>query len=104
MQIINSMKIVVKANGGLGNRMRVLASCVAISQRLRVPIEVLWINNEELNCPYHKLFLPLENISIVEKKYIPMWNRISLKFRKMIFERKYKKFDIQFSDEEIREL
>ncbi|PCJ66548.1 MAG: hypothetical protein COA58_07145 [Bacteroidetes bacterium] len=98
------MGIVVKANGGLGNRMRVLASCIALHERLREEVEVLWVNNEELNCPYNQLFLPISGLKIKDVKYIPKWNRLGLKLRKKSVYQAFKNYDIQFSDVEIREL
>lgn len=98
------MSIVVKANGGLGNRMRVLASCVALSQRLRKEVEVIWVNNYELNCDYDRLFLPMEGVTVTVKSYIPKWNKIGLSLRAKKLKRTYENFDIQLSDKEIVEL
>ena len=98
------MKIIVKANGGLGNRMRVLASCIALSQRLRREVEILWVNNEELNCSFVDLFQPIAGLTISEKKYIPSWNRLGLKLRKRAFVKEFSNYDIQFSDAEIFKL
>lgn len=98
------MRVVVKANGGLGNRMRVLASCVALSKRLRNEVEVIWINNRELNCSYSRLFQPCEGIRIVEKRYISKWNRIGLKKRKAYYRDFGSDFDVQIGDSEIRSI
>ena len=98
------MKIVVKVRGGLGNRMRVIASCLALHKRLRETIDVLWINDGELNCPFERLFLPLEGVNIINIPYIQKWNKIK---RRRVFAKlssDYQDFDIQFSDTEIVEL
>ena len=96
------MNIVVKANGGLGNRMRVLASCIALSNRLQLQLNVVWINNKALNCSYDKLFLPIKRINIINHRYIHSFNRIGLKLRKEKWERYGKHFDVQFGDSEVR--
>ena len=98
------MSIVVRANGGLGNRMRVLAACLALCQKLGREIEVLWINNYELNCDYENLFLPLEGIVVTNMNYIPKWNKIGLKLRANSIKKTYEDFDIQLADKEIVEL
>lgn len=98
------MSIVVKANGGLGNRMRVLASCIALSQRLRREVEVLWVNNYELNCDYEKLFLPVQGLIISNNMYIPKWNKVSLSLRAKKLKRTYENFEIQLTDREVVEL
>lgn len=98
------MSIVVKANGGLGNRMRVLASCIALSQRLRKEVEVLWVNNYELNCPFDRLFMPIEGLRVHTKSYIPKWNKVGLSLRAKNLKRTYQNFDIQLTDKEIVDL
>lgn len=98
------MRVVVKANGGLGNRMRVLASCVALSKRLRNEVEVIWINKQELNCSYARLFRPIEGIKIVEQRYISKYNRWGLKKRKAYYQNFGSDFDIQIGDSEIRSI
>jgi hypothetical protein len=98
------MKIVVKANGGLGNRMRVLASCIALSQRLRQKVEVIWINNKELNCSFDSLFFEVDNIIIREEKYIPRWNKLGHRLRRSKINEYSKSFDIQLNDDSIRKL
>ena len=97
------MSIVVRANGGLGNRMRVLAACIALSQKLSKEVEVLWVNNYELNCDYANLFLPLEGIRVTHKTYIPKWNKIGLKLRANSIKRRYEHFDIHLRDKDIVE-
>ncbi|TSD65871.1 hypothetical protein FFF34_000280 [Inquilinus sp. KBS0705] len=42
--------------GGLANRMRVIASCIALKQVLKTQLTIVWNENAELNCPYHLLF------------------------------------------------
>ncbi|NNJ54811.1 MAG: hypothetical protein HKP14_01690 [Bacteroidia bacterium] len=98
------MRVVIKANGGLGNRMRVLASCVALSKRLRNEVEVIWINRLEFNCSYHQLFKPIEGVKIVEKRYISKFNRLGLRRRKAYYKNYGSDFQIQIGDSEIRSI
>ncbi len=98
------MSIVVRANGGLGNRMRVLAACLALRMRLGREVEVLWINNYELNCDFDNLFLPIEGVVVTHMAYIPKWNKIGLKLRANSIKKTYENYDIQFTDKEIVEL
>jgi hypothetical protein len=98
------MNIVVNAKGGLGNKMRVLASCIALSQRLRHEVTVLWVRNKELNCSYYDLFEPIDGIIIKEYNYIPRWNKLALRTRAKKLTDAYSSFDLQFADEEIKKL
>lgn len=98
------MKIVVKANGGLGNRMRVLSSCIALGHIVRAEVEVLWVNNQELNCDFNQLFLPVIGLSVTQKKVIPSWNKIALRLRKAYFDSFAREFDLRIGDEQIREI
>ena len=98
------MKIIVKANGGLGNRMRVIASCIALSQRIRNEVEVIWVNNNELNCSYKSFFMDVKTINITEYKYIPKWNKIAHRHRRKRLRNDFKNFEIQLDDSSIREL
>ncbi|HEY9046534.1 MAG TPA: hypothetical protein VIN08_11590 [Ohtaekwangia sp.] len=42
--------------GGLGNRLRVIASAISLSQATHEPLIIHWRKNAELNCSYDELF------------------------------------------------
>ncbi len=98
------MKIVVKANGGLGNKMRVISSCVALSQKLEETIYILWVRNYELNCAYRDLFEPIDGLVVTDLAYIPSWNKIGLKLRALKLKKTYEYFDICYTDIDILEI
>jgi len=50
--------IVVNPQGGLCNRMRVIASALLLSQRAGVPLEVRWFRTPDLNVRFDSLFVP----------------------------------------------
>ncbi len=62
--------IVVSPNGGLANRMRVIDSCISVIKNNRKygngNIQMIWQENEDLNCPFEDLFQPIEEITKVE--------------------------------------
>jgi|SaaInl5LU_22_DNA_1037371.scaffolds.fasta_scaffold00234_5 hypothetical protein len=93
--------IVVKANGGLGNKMRVLTSCVALAKKMKQEVTVLWVNNYELNCSYFDLFEPIPELRIIELKYIPWWNKLGHRLRLKDLETRYQDFDLQMTDADI---
>lgn len=95
------MKIVVKANGGLGNRMRVISSCVALTQKLNTAIDVVWVNNYELNCNYSNLFEPIRGLTVTDVSYIPRWNKIGLSLRARKLKKTYENFDRMYTDTDI---
>ncbi len=42
--------------GRLADRLRVIASAIALAVRIETPLEVIWFTNEELYCPSSRLF------------------------------------------------
>jgi hypothetical protein len=65
--------IVVKPYGGLGNRIRSVDSAVAMAECTGKDLKVIWDSNEELNCPYSKLFEVPDNfeLSEISSPYLP---------------------------------
>lgn len=58
--------IVLKPYAGLANRIRVIASAVALAKKLDFQLEVIWDANEELNCPFYDLFKPNKFFNVKE--------------------------------------
>ena len=56
--------IIVRANLGLANRMRVINSCLVLSKKLNTNIRLIWERKPELNCGFDDLFYPLENTEV----------------------------------------
>ncbi|MDX1641582.1 MAG: hypothetical protein R3220_07780 [Balneolaceae bacterium] len=56
--------ITVKPYGGLGNRIRVLYSTLALNTRLGDSIKIIWDCGTELNCPFEELFLIPQNCTV----------------------------------------
>lgn len=51
-----SKEIVLVPRGGLANRMRAIASAVALTHRLNMSLEVVWINTTDLAASFSDLF------------------------------------------------
>lgn len=45
---------------GLSNRMRVIDSALVLCEKYQIEIKIFWVRDLTLNCPYVKLFKPLE--------------------------------------------
>jgi hypothetical protein len=57
--------IELTVRAGLGNRMREIASGLALARAADKRLKVFWLNNKNLNCPYERLFEPIEGVRIV---------------------------------------
>lgn len=63
--------------GGLANRMRVISSALKIYQLTGLKIRCIWVENNELNCPFNKLFEEIDGISLIKKpSYMIFLNKI----------------------------
>lgn len=58
------MIIKLVPTGGLGNRMRAIASAIAIAEHYQAPIEILWNARKGLNANFEQLFLPIDSPTI----------------------------------------
>lgn len=56
LQRAGERHVIVQAKNGLGNRMRALASAMAVSARLGRPLILLWAADLHCNCSYGALF------------------------------------------------
>lgn len=63
-------KFVIEPIGGLANRLRALFSAKILAEKYNYELKVNWIANEELNCAFHHLFLPIQNIEVFEDKIL----------------------------------
>lgn len=63
--------IIVKPQAGLGNRMRVINSCIILQKRNRhaATIKLLWETDNTLNCSFSDLFQPIENLDLIRSNY-----------------------------------
>lgn len=66
--------IILIPEGGLCNRMRVIASGLALSDKHGIRVKIFWIRNNEANCKFSDLFLPIsfKNVEIIEVNYNPL--------------------------------
>jgi hypothetical protein len=58
--------IELRVNSGLCNRMRAMASALALSKAAEQPLTVYWFHTAALDCSFSKLFLPLDGAEVVE--------------------------------------
>lgn len=58
------MIIKLVPTGGLGNRMRAIASAIAIAQHYQASLEILWNERKGLNANFEQLFLPIDSPTI----------------------------------------
>ncbi len=98
------MKITVKLNGGLGNRMRVLGSCIALQQQLKTDISLIWISNKALNCSFSELFSPIKGLNVKELDYVHSFNRFAINRRKRMLQKISHEHECILTDLEIRQI
>jgi len=60
------LKILAAPNAGLGNRMQCIDSCIGLSRKLNRELQILWPINEQLNCPFDRLFEVPEGVDLVQ--------------------------------------
>ena len=60
--------IVIRPNAGLCNRMRALDSALALGRVAGVPVRLCWPLDDDLNCPFERLFEPLQGLESFENK------------------------------------
>ncbi|WP_242926092.1 hypothetical protein [Pontibacter vulgaris] len=60
--------IIIHPIGGLANRMRVIASAMALSKLTNKRIKLIWIKNSDLNCEFLDLFNPVEELEIITSR------------------------------------
>lgn len=60
-------KIIIEPQGGLGNRMRVIASALKYQKEIPCKLMCFWNENSELNAPFYKLFEKIEGLKIKSK-------------------------------------
>jgi hypothetical protein len=58
--------IYLEPTGGLGNRMRAIASCIWLSKQQNQNLKVIWKESHELIAPYQMLFRPTSEFAIIE--------------------------------------
>lgn len=63
--------IIAKPQAGLGNRMRVINSCIVLQNRNvdAGEIKLVWKTDNMLNCAFTDLFQPIENITLINSNY-----------------------------------
>lgn len=57
--------IIIQPSGGLCNRIRVINSAYELAKKRKDKLTVLWLNNNELNCPFESLFMPVKELNIL---------------------------------------
>lgn len=63
--------IIVKPNGGLGNRMRVINSAICLAEKNDHPaVKVLWKKDPGMNASIADIFKPINDISTIENKLL----------------------------------
>jgi len=80
MRISGSKKkkvIYIEPVGGLGNRMRVLASALETARLTNASLRCVWFSNKELNARYGELFEPIPELRFVQKTWKHRYLRYS---------------------------
>ncbi|XHR93160.1 hypothetical protein ACFJIV_22935 [Mucilaginibacter sp. UC70_90] len=62
--------IYLEPQGGLANRLRVIANGIWLKHKLNTRLCVIWTETHELNCPYHLLLEPIADFTIIPKKRV----------------------------------
>lgn len=67
---------------GLANRMRAIASGLELARETGKTLIIVWVNDAELNCPFHTLFEPIPEVHFINKpiywQYMKVSNQTSL--------------------------
>lgn len=63
--------IYFEPKAGLCNRIKGIASAYKIAKELNESLTIIWMNNQECNCPLDKLFILPSDIQIKNIPYIP---------------------------------
>jgi hypothetical protein len=58
--------LVVEPTGGLGNRMRVIASALELAESLARPLRLVWTRTPDAGCRFDDLFQPIPGITVSE--------------------------------------
>jgi len=75
----NNKDIILEVYGGLGNRMRVIASGIWLAKQSNKSILLIWDENKDLNCPFEELFDSIPNLKCISKKKVYFLFRSALK-------------------------
>lgn len=62
--------IYLEPQGGLANRLRVIANGIWLKHKLNTRLCVIWNETHELNCPYRLLLEPIADFTIIPKKRV----------------------------------
>jgi hypothetical protein len=60
-------RLTVEPTAGLGNRLRVIDSAIALSRELGSALRIVWTRTPGLGCRFDQLFLPIRGIQIAER-------------------------------------
>ncbi len=83
--------ITIVPEGGLANRMRAVDSAYSLSKAHNKKLKVIWLRNNDLNCPFNVLFKPtnkfkIKNFTIFDIYAYPSPFQLKAKFIKKIVE------------------
>lgn len=67
-QSLNTLVILLEPQGGLANRMRVIASGIALKEKINARLTIIWNENYELRCPYEMLFEDGPHFTLIKKQ------------------------------------
>jgi hypothetical protein len=56
--------IYLKPSAGLCNRMRSIESTLNLCEKYNKDLTIFWVKNQNLNCDFHSLFLPIQNAKV----------------------------------------
>lgn len=71
-------RVIIEPMGGLGNRMRVIASVLQLQKKQHFELICIWNEKSELNAPFTELFEEISGMTIETKKLRYKWLRSSI--------------------------
>lgn len=79
--------IEVRPRGGLCNRMRVIASAVALASDTDKPLQIRWMLNDELNCSFSEIFKTNIAFKVKERQnyFSTFFQKVFIRDKKKIF-------------------
>lgn len=66
-----------RVHAGLCNRMKEMASAIALARAAQQPLVVYWLKNRYLNCSFDRLFEPIPDVPVIDVETSPLRSWLS---------------------------
>jgi predicted component of type VI protein secretion system len=90
-------------HAGLCNRMREMASALALARAAGQPLKVYWFRNKYLNCEFGRLFEPIEGVQVLDVHASRLRGVFSADTLRHRFRAVHGRMDLLLSNEKVEE-